>query len=59
MECCDVETIGTLTGVLAHFRCNRKGLTQRREDAKGLGGDWKQWWGLAWPNKSGMAQAIR
>ena len=40
MECCDVKLIGTLTGVLAHFRCNRKGLTRRGEDAKKTrGGD--------------------
>jgi hypothetical protein len=43
MECCDVETIGTLTGVLAHFRYYRRGL--RKENRRGIE---MQWWGLAW-----------
>jgi hypothetical protein len=41
MTCFNVETIGTFTGVLAHFRYYRKGLTQRGEDAKKTGGDWE------------------
>ena len=30
MTCCDVEPIGTLTGVLAHFRCNQRAHAKRR-----------------------------
>jgi hypothetical protein len=41
MTCCDVEPIGTLTGVLAHFRYYRRGsrkeVKTQRELGKGKG----------------------
>ena len=47
MECCDVELIGALTGVLAHFRYKRRGSRKEVKTEMEMG-EKRDWWGLAW-----------